>query len=116
MNKLATLTREHRFCLRCEKLCRPAKSKNPDAKPFRKAVKGFCPDCVTTHFILSVEPLKDGIKKNGTDTLLNPMFQKQFEAVLKAGNSELPIEEINWSRVVDNWAMPWPIRIRPRVG
>jgi len=108
------ITNEHRFCLRCEKVCRPAKSKNPDAKPFRKALKGFCSNCVVTHFLLSIEPLRDGIEKNGTGILHNPMVQKQFEAVLNAGESELPIEEINWNCVVDSWDLKWPKGLKPK--
>ena len=114
MKTSAILTKEHRLCLRCGKLCRPAKSENPDARPFRKALRGLCPDCVTTNFLLSVEPIKDAIVKNGLGILQNPIMQKQFALVLEAGGSELQIEEINWNRVIENWEMSWPKGFKPK--
>lgn len=97
-------------CKRCGKPCLPGKSKNPEARPFRRAEKGFCEDCAVTRFLMSVEPLRMGLLRNGIEVLKNPNIQKQFATMLKVGGSELPFERINWDTVIAQWDMPFPKR------
>ena len=97
-------------CSRCGKPCQPGQSHNLEARPFRRAEKGLCETCVVTQFLLSddVEPLRDGVFRNGIEVLRNPVIQKQFERILKAGRSELPAENIDWDMVIDQWELPFP--------
>ncbi len=97
-------------CVRCGKPCQPSESKHPGARPFRLAEKGLCENCVVTQFLLSddVEPLRDGILRNGIQVLEIPEIQEQFAAMLKVGGSELPAERIDWDVVIEQWNLPFP--------
>ena len=97
-------------CLRCGRQCQPGKSNNSEARPFRRAKKGLCPDCAVTHFLLcpELEVLRIGILREGIRTLKNPTIQAQFAEILKIGKSEMSIDEINWDRVIDQWELPFP--------
>jgi hypothetical protein len=100
-------------CVRCGAPCTPGENKNPKAQPFRKAQTGLCANCAVTQFLLSIETLKDGLLKNGLGLLKKPEVQRQFAALLEVGHSELPINEINWNTVIDQWGLPFPKGYKP---
>jgi len=100
-------------CIRCGKPCRPGESANPKGQPFRRARKGLCANCITTHFLLIIEPIRLGLEKNGLDILKDTRFQTQFDGLLEAGGSDLKIEEIDWGTVIDQWDLPWPKGCKP---
>ena len=54
------------------------------------------------------EPISWILAESGTKSLLAPFIQEQYGEILKAGDSELKLEEINWTRVVENWDLPMP--------
>lgn len=97
-------------CIRCNQPCRPGKNINPEARPFRLAQRGLCENCVVTQFLLSddVEPLRNGILRNGIEVLRTLAVQEQFAAILKVGDSELLAEQIDWNTVVEQWDIPFP--------
>ena len=99
-------------CVRCGKMCRPAESNNPNARPFRKAKKGLCENCVVTQFLLcdDLEVLRIGLLRNGIEVLKNPNIQNQFSQILKVGRSELLAENIDWDTVIEQWDLPFPKR------
>ena len=102
-------------CVRCGKLCRPAESSNPGARPFRKAKKGLCANCAVTQFLLcdDLEALHMGLLRNGIEVLKNPNIQNQFTQILKVGESELLAENIDWDTVIQQWDLPFPKRYKP---
>ena len=102
-------------CARCIRPCEPGESKNPKARPFRRAKKGLCVNCVVTQFLLcdDLEPVRFGLLKNGIEVLKNPAIQKQFTEILKVGKSELPADDIDWDIVINQWNLPFPKGYEP---
>jgi len=68
---------------------------------------------MVTCFLLSVEGIRDTIKKDGPEILLagqgfHRAVVNQFAAVLQAGKSQMLPDEIDWIEVVGNWGLPFP--------
>jgi len=59
-----------------------------------------------------MEPMSFLLAESGPAPLLAPFIQEQYGEILKAGDSELKLEEINWQWVVDNWDLPIPKRMK----
>jgi len=96
-------------CKRCKAPCRVATEKNPEARFLRRSLKpqGLCVNCATTQFLKSIESLESSIQKHGLESLLNPMFQKQFQKVMISGGADASFDEINWDVVIKNWDLPF---------
>lgn len=118
-------------CLRCNRLCQTG-TPDPKARMIRhSASDGFCPDCIITKCLRSIEaieniiggtpacgtsrglkvPAREGI---GPQALLLPHLRKNFQSIL--GHTQMREEDINWPRVVENWDLPWPNSRGPRLG
>lgn len=102
-------------CVRCGRPCNPGESRNQEARPFRRAKKGLCENCVVTQFLLcdDLEALRGGLLRNGIEVLRNPIIQNQFTKILEVGGSELPADRINWDTVIDQWTLPFPRGYEP---
>lgn len=95
-------------CDRCKREIEVAPPKNETSYPFRLAVvpKGVCADCVMTQFLYNTYPINMQLDESGPQLLLNPYNR---DALLMSGileTGDLTVDEINWQRVVDNWALP----------
>ena len=103
------------LCVRCGKPCLPGENENPEARPFRRAKQGLCGNCAVTQFFLcsELEPLRNGILRNGIDVLRVPAIQEQFREILMVGKSELLSDEIDWDTVISNWELPFPKGYKP---
>jgi len=60
-----------------------------------------------------LEALRINLLRNGIETLKMPAIQEQFSRILKAGESELPAEDINWDSVIAQWDLPFPKGYKP---
>jgi len=91
-------------CARCGKSCTQGTPKNRKARPFRRAKKGLCENCVVTQFLLcdDLEALRGGLLTNGIEVLKAPAIQTQFAKILDAGGSEL-----------SQWDLPFPKGYEP---
>jgi hypothetical protein len=96
-------------CDRCGVPCRVATESNEDARLLRKSTKpqGYCADCGVAHFLQVISPMGQLITDPAKQLLWEPA-QKQFAEVMKAGGADLKPEEINWGKVVLDWALPFP--------
>lgn len=96
-------------CKRCGLPCKGEVSQNPNARPFQKALTGYCAECVVTHLLQFDlhDVVTMAIAQHGKQIFLSEPCQKQFAKLLKTGNSELPFEKISWQRLVDCWEMPF---------
>jgi hypothetical protein len=74
---------------------------------------GMCANCTATAFLKSTPAIMAGIQAHGTAILLSPYSQAGFAAMLVAGNADATSDEIDWSRVVDNWELPMLKRKQP---
>ena len=99
-------------CTRCSKPFRVSgpQNKNVCLVPYATAQKakerGLCADCAATAFLMSVETMLYGINLNGVKILLDPRIQQQFAEIMIIGAADARPEDIDWERVVANWALP----------
>src|SRR3990172_1669997 len=96
-------------CRRCGCRCRPSVG-NPKARVLRRAKKGFCASCAIVDFLQRLDNesgghLLSGIRPGQTPglALRLPHVQKQILNILKAGNSDVTPEEIDWDRIIEVW-------------
>jgi len=97
-------------CRRCGQPCQGRPPSNPNARPFQHALEGLCANCVVTEMLKNTEPISFLLAESGPSSLLLPFIQEQYGEILKAGDSELKLEEINWQIVVNQWGLPFPKR------
>ena len=102
-------------CQRCGKLCRKG-TPDPEARPFRKAMAGFCLECCVAYMFQVETPdnvalpmaykmaLVGGFKP--ADLML-PHLQAQFKRLLEVGQSQGKYEEIDWPTLIEKWDMPF---------
>lgn len=96
-------------CKRCGRQCKGASTQAPNARPFKRAMKGHCANCAVTKFFRDDDEnglgfaLPAGFDPQG---LRLPHIQAQFLRVLQVGGSEMGPEEIDWSVVIANWELP----------
>ncbi len=115
-------------CLRCGRVCRPG-TPDPKARAIRQAGAGFCPNCMITKFLLSIEPIRDLIEGTpargdlvkarpgrGPEILfgLEGVAAKKHAVVLT--HTQMRESEIDWIEVVGNWGLPWPKGREPKPG
>ena len=124
-------------CQRCGRQCVGADG-SPDARLLKRAQTGVCVDCGITLFLQSSElpfarlltekpdepdahTLASGkgkktairpLSERGRAMLAQPHVQAQFAAIMRAGQADAQAEEIDWTRVVDNWELPAPKPLR----
>lgn len=110
--------------MRCNAKCRIG---TPD--PTKRAIvaateKGFCSNCMITHFLLGIEAIRDSIEGSparggvvpareglGPEIFLNSQWrEKVLRPILKGvlAHTQMPEDSINWIEVVGNWGLPWP--------
>lgn len=96
-------------CRRCGQLCRITDDGTPGARPLRRTTNtkiGMCVNCAFTDFLKSVESFQPGFERHGPEILRNELVQQRFATLFKLGNSDAPIELINWERVIEAWDLP----------
>jgi hypothetical protein len=110
-------TAETVSCQRCGKPCRAGVSSKPSARPFQKAMRGFCSSCVIAALLQDMNPdggLGYALASSPDFTpegLRLPHIQELFKRVLEIGGSELPYGDIDWDEVIANWDLPFPGKI-----
>lgn len=74
--------------------------------------RGLCANCVVTRFFKSQEMAHaaDCGKARLPEALRSPHVQAQFACVLRAGESDLAPDLIDWLEVIANWHLPFPGR------
>lgn len=97
-------------CLRCGARVQFVHGqRNPEAKVLRKSAvpKGFCVCCAAAHFLQhGPEPMRSLITRSPT-SLRHPQVQAQFGAILESGMSDARLLEIDWQKVLADWALPF---------
>lgn len=93
-------------CQRCGIACAPGGPGNPEAQLLRRANCGVCVTCGVALFIKATPSMMIGIKQHGPAMLLAPHIQEGFARLLASGKADARPDEIDWSRLVDQWDLP----------
>ena len=113
-------------CRRCGAKCQTGTPEKARAIR-RSAGEGFCPNCMITFFLLSIEPIRDIIEGTPARGSLVPARPGKGPEILLAAHirqgwahllshTQLRPDEINWVEVVGNWYLPWPKGHEPQRG
>lgn len=101
-------------CERCGEACKVAEQRNEDARMLRlaKEAKGLCANCaVTEWFVVSrLAEMHPSLPKG----LESPSVQAQFATLMRGMGADMKPEEINWTKVVEHWTLPFPSTQRAR--
>jgi len=102
-------------CERCGARCKVAELRDPEAKMLRwsKEPKGLCINCAVHDFLRNTYPINMLLAEFGPKGLLLPHIQKQFMGIMRAGFADAKPDEIDWNRIVENWDLPFPKKIKP---
>jgi len=101
-------------CERCEASIQVDAKQSSEAKMLRrsKEPKGLCVNCAVHDWLRNTYPPNIQLAESGPEILLIPHIQKLFAEIMKAGFADAGPEEIEWQRIVDNWELPFPTKIK----
>lgn len=102
------------YCSRCGDPCKVADTKDPAAKMLRAADKpsGYCVNCAVAEWFYVTGSREICPDPKG---LLVPQIQEQFAKIMAASNADAKPPEINWTKVVANWDLPFRIGAKKTV-
>lgn len=111
VNKIDSVIR----CGRCKTPCKVDKLRNPKAKMLRrsKEPKGLCINCAVHDWLRNTYPPNILLAQSGPKMLLFPHIQQQFAGIMRIAFADAKPDEIDWQRIVDNWDLPFPHKIKP---
>jgi hypothetical protein len=93
-------------CRRCGRAARGSDG-DSQARIYRRSKKGECTECHAVLILKSIDQMHGGklLPPGATwqEALRLPHVQQQFGALMKAGNAECNVDEINWDRVIEVW-------------
>lgn len=78
-----------------------------------KEPKGICINCAVSDWLRNTYPPNILLAQSGPKVLLFPHIQKQFTEIMKIGFADARPDEIDWQRIVDNWELPFPHKMKP---
>jgi len=102
-------------CERCGARLQVGPAPGSEARMLRrsKVTKGFCINCAVHNFLRNTYPPNIQLAESGPEILLIPHIQTVFADIMKAGFADAMPDEIDWQRIVDNWELPFPSKIKP---
>jgi len=102
-------------CERCGAHCKIATLRSSNAKMLRhsKEAKGLCVNCAVHDWLRNTYPPNILLAKSGPKVLLYPHIQKQFTEIMRIGFADAQPDEIDWNKIVENWDLPFPKKIKP---
>jgi hypothetical protein len=80
----------------------------------RAAGPGLCINCAAHDWLRNTYPANLLLAQSGPKSLAFPHIQEQFAGLMKMANSDARPDEINWQRIIDNWELPFPNKVRAR--
>lgn len=109
------MNKEIIHCERCKAPCKIGGARNPDAKMLRRSSepKGLCINCAVQDFLRNTYPVNILLAQSGPQVLLYPHLREPFADIMRAGLADAKLDEIDWSRIVKNWDLPFPNKVKP---
>jgi len=77
-----------------------------------KDAKGLCINCAAHDWLRNTYPVNLLLARSGPKGLALPHIQEQFAGLMKMANSDARADEINWQRIIDNWELPFPNKVK----
>jgi len=78
-----------------------------------KEAKGLCVNCAVHDWLRHTYPPNILLAQSGPKVLLFPHIQEQFTEIMRIGFADAKPDEIDWQRIVDNWELPFPSKMKP---
>ena len=102
-------------CERCGAKLKVDAMPGSKAKMLRrsKEPKGLCINCAVSNWLRNTYPPNILLAQSGPEILLFTHIQEQFAEIMKVGFADARPDEIDWQRIVDNWELPFPNKIKP---
>jgi len=102
-------------CERCGAKIKVDAMPGSEAKMLRrsKEPKGICINCAVHDWLRNTYPPNILLAQSGPKILLLPHIQEQFAEIMKVGFADAQPDEIDWQRIVDNWELPFPNKLKP---
>ena len=101
-------------CQRCGQRCRVSETPGKKAKMLRFAEgPGLCVNCAVHDWLRNTYPVNMLLAQSSPKSLLLPHIQQQFEGIMRVGFADAKPDEIDWQRIVENWELPFPKKIKP---
>lgn len=100
-------------CQRCGARCRVSGQPGKKARMLRFAQgPGLCVNCAVHDWLRNTSPPNILLAQSGPKALLFPHIQNQFIEIMKIGFADAKPDEIDWNRIVENWELPFPNKIK----
>lgn len=100
-------------CGRCRARCRIDGPPGDKAKMLRLAQgPGLCVNCAVHDFLRNTYPPNILLAQSGPRALLAAPIQRQFAEIMRLGFADAKPDEIDWQRIVDNWDLPFPHKMK----
>lgn len=101
-------------CQRCGARLKVDAVPGSKAKMLRrsKGPKGLCINCAVHDFLRNTYPPNIQLAESGPEILLYQHIQELFANIMKAGFADANADEIDWQRIVDNWYLPFPTKLK----
>lgn len=102
-------------CRRCNAKLKLDPIPDSKARMLRRAKvsKGYCLNCAVHDWLRNTYPPNILLAQSGPSVLLFPHIQEQFAGIMKSQLSDAKSDEIDWQKIVDNWDLPFPDKLKP---
>jgi len=101
-------------CQRCGERCRRSGPPGKKARMLRFAKgHGLCANCAVHDWLRNTYPPNIILAQSGPKVLLFSHIQEQFAEIMRTGFADAKPDEIDWQKIVDNWELPFPHKMKP---
>ena len=102
-------------CQRCSAKCRVNPIAGSQATMLKRgqSPKGLCINCAAHDWLRNTYPANLLLARSGPKSLAFPCIQEQFAGLMTMAHSDARPDEIDWERIVANWDLPFPSKLKP---
>jgi len=101
-------------CTRCDAACTVDPKPGSQARILRRSrtPEGLCVNCAVHDQLRHLYPANLILAGSGPAGLALPHIQRQFYAIARSVGTDAEFDEIDWQRIIDNWDMPFPTKLK----
>jgi len=99
-------------CKRCGLTCRVDPIPQSNARLLKRSKDaGLCVNCAVHDALRNLYPANLLLARSGPNVLALPHIQRQFFAIAQSAGTDATFEEIDWSRIILNWELPFTTKL-----